>query len=132
MFKRQLLNKCKMNPFLLVFCVSLLPKWALLNSCILKSVLRFRQLTWEGVRVRSDASNVRDIFLGIVLLKMEDSRSSVVYVSLLIRFLKTTSESLMNLAKELTMKQIFNITLERMITYWVMKYSMKKLRHLLE
>ena len=67
--------------------------------------------------MRSDASNVRDIFLGIVLLKMEDSRSSVVYVSLLIRFLKTTSESLMNLAKELTMKQIFNITLERMITY---------------
>ena len=75
--------------------------------------------------MRSDASNVRDIFLGIVLLKMEDSRSSVVYVSLLIRFLKTTSESLMNLAKELTMKQIFNITLERMITYWVMKYSME-------
>ena len=82
--------------------------------------------------MRSDASNVRDIFLGIVLLKMEDSRSSVVYVSLLIRFLKTTSESLMNLAKELTMKQIFNITLERMITYWVMKYLMEKLRHLLE
>ena len=82
--------------------------------------------------MRSDASNVRDIFLGIVLLKMEDSRSSVVYVSLLIRFLKTTSESLMNLAKELTMKQIFNIILERMITYWVMKYLMEKLRHLLE
>ena len=77
--------------------------------------------------MHSDASNVRDIFLGIVLLKMEDSRSSVVYVSLLIRFLKTTSESLMNLAKELTMKQIFNITLERMITYWVMKYLMEKM-----
>ena len=82
--------------------------------------------------MHSDASNVRDIFLGIVLLKMEDSRSSVVYVSLLIRFLKTTSESLMNLAKELTMKQIFNITSERMSTYWVMKYSMEKLRHLPE
>ena len=63
---------------------------------------------------------------------MEDKKSSVVYVSLLIRFQKTISESLMNSAKELIMIQIFNITMERTSTYWVMKCLMDKLHHLQE
>jgi hypothetical protein len=38
----------------------------------------------------------------------------------------------MNLENELTLMQIFNIIMEHMSTYWVMKCLMDRLLHLLE